>query len=217
MLYLALGLGTLSMRLYATFRRERLPLWVIAPPRAENQPETGARRSPLGRGTLPGIALAILLFGSLLPIGEKIVPNRYPDEQLAARLQDILQSPELSPREQGILTTWQNAGGVVVQGEALYPRFYTANHGKPGEHSPDYARVDFYSVGPFNGGVVLAQTNAPDQFPNGADVVVFGCLRGWRTIDAVAVAVYNDAGNRIALLLRDSFPTTAGCPLPIAP
>ena len=222
MLYFAIGLGQFSAWLYAWLRGKRLSPQVTASPRVENPPGNEASRSPSGWRLLSGAALAILLIGSLLPLSEKIVPNHYPAEQLEVRLQEILQSPELSPQERDILANWQNAGGIVVQGEALYPRFHQVGQGENGTKrttfsSLPYNRVDFYIIGPYNGGVVLAQEDAPAQFPNGADVVAFGCLKGWLEMDAAAIIVYDKTGQQIALLLREPFPDEAVCPLPAMP
>ena len=218
MLYLAIGMGQLSLWLYAKFWGGQLPSEMVAAPGREEQPETEVGRAPLGRGTLPGIALAILLLGSILPISEKIVPQRYPAAQLTARFQELVQSPRLTPQQQDMLTRWQNNGGVVIQGRALYPRFQQADSDEDitpcSPFSPCASpRVDFYTVGPYNGGVILLQAGAPEQFPNGSDVVIFGCMKGWREVEAVAVAVYDASGSHTAFLLREPFPETAGCPL----
>ncbi len=144
----------------------------------------------------PAIILFFLLIGSTLPLAEMIFPLRYPPRSQA----DLLAVLE----DQGYLTEMgfssstlidfsvQSPAFQVVEGRALYPRFYLENAGESKRIYPyqtlGFPRIGFTMIGP-NGTnyVVLPKSESP-YFPNSSDVIVLGCQDGEK-IDALAVVV----------------------------
>lgn len=206
-LYYAIGIGQLSIGVIAYFRGTQLPQSLTG----EVQAKTKSGDPSLWRAANLWTAAAILLLGCVLPLSEKIVPERYPQELLENRQVEISSS-----FEQPTLKEFVQNGAQVIQGRALYPRYHPANQGEAGirrtPFSPlPFARIDFYIVGPFNGGVVLAQTNPPENFPNGSDVLVIGC-RSEKNFEAVALAIYDDSGKVEQILLSEPYPKYLVCP-----
>ena len=207
-LYYSIGLGQLSIWAIAYFRGTKLPQSVTT----GGHPKTESGDPSLWRAANLWTAAAIFLLGCVLPLSEKIILPRYPQELLDLRQAEISNS-----LEQPILNEFIQNGALVIQGRALYPRFHQANQGEAGirrtPFSPlPFARIDFYIVGPFNGGVVLAQTNSPQNFPNGSDVLVIGC-QGAENFEAVALAIYDVSGGVDQILLSEPFPKDLTCPL----
>ena len=219
MFYYAIGLGQLTLWGLAYFRGGELPTGISATPKAEEWTPLQGEQPPLWSAANLKVATAILLLGCLLPLSEKIIPEHYPAELLAARYTALLQTADLSAAEKSMLANWEASGGQIVQGRALYPRFHAAGEGEAGirrtPFSPlPFARTDFYLVGPFNHGIVLPQTESPETFPNGADVVVWGC-NGMDYFEALAVVIYDSNGEPLDLLLRQPFPESGGCPISV--
>ncbi len=210
-LYFSIGLGQLSIWVIAYFRGAEIPKNVTGEIQPQLQDDA---ESPKWAANL-GVAAVIFLFGCLLPLSEHIIPARYPQELLDSRFSELIQATDLDSFHSFVQTD-----GRVVQGRALYPRFHLANQGEAGVRrtpfSPlPFARVDFYLVGPFNGGVVLPQRSAPESLPNGADVFVIGCWNK-KYFEAVAVAIYDEGGNLDQLLWSEPFPNEMSCPLNLA-
>jgi hypothetical protein len=93
----------------------------------------------------------------------------------------------------------QRPGAEVLNGRALWPRFYGANQGEPGGQWPafnalPFARLGFVLVGPQGAQVVLPLSAAPFGFTNGADVTVFGCLQEDYFLAAAVLATRQSAG-----------------------
>jgi len=161
----------------------------------------------------PAIIISLILLGvGLTPlIVETAVPQRYSpvtDKDLSAsmpfddlELQDFLAA--------------KNA--LVVEGRALYPRFYRAGDGEPGkswtaflEH--DYSRLGFFLVGPKKGSVIIRMEDSPEYFPHAVDVVVVGC-QGDDFIDAVAVILKTENQPVDTVVFRSDLENLS-CPLP---
>lgn len=128
-----------------------------------------------------------------------------------------MQSTELSIAERETITAWQQSGGLVTQGRALYPIFYAEGNSKPGGKISKslpwlYPRVEFYLVGPNYQAVVLSQETTPEYFPNGADILVIGCP-GNGYLDAFIIVVYDAVGEPISILRREPISEEMGCPL----
>jgi len=204
--YFSVGLGQMTLWVIGYFRRSELPSGVLG--EIPHQPKTS--EAPLQRKTTLGVAISIFLLGCLLPLSEKIVTPRYPPDLLVERQVQLSQTLDIP------LESFITEGGSVVQGRALYPRFHTADQGEAGTRrtpfSPlPFSRLDFYMVGPFNGGIVLAQDAAPTHFTNGADLLAVGCP-GEEYFDALVVVIYDQAGNPDQIFLRQPFPETPHCP-----
>jgi hypothetical protein len=206
--YFSIGLGQSTLWVLAYFRDSELPSGVLG----ERQPQPTFGHARPGYKTTMVIAALILLLGSLLPLSEKIIPKRYPPDLQIKRQNQVLSTLDFP------LEAFLAEGGHIVHGRAIYPRFHKADQGEAGTNRTPFSplpfqRLDFYMVGPFNGGIVLAQSMVPDKFPNGADVLAIGCP-GSEFFDALLVVIYDQAGNPSQIFERQPFPEAPGCPLP---
>lgn len=159
-----------------------------------------AARQPWGAALLG--ALILLGVGSIPPISEKLVAPRYDAAWVAAA------------RAQVTLPALQ--GYTVWAGRALYPRFYRAGQGEPGSRKTNftaraYDRTAFTLIGAVQRQVQLLSTVKPEQFPHGADVLVFGCEQLEGYANAAAVAIFNADGSLQTLLTRPQ--GFAPCPM----
>ena len=80
----------------------------------------------------------------------------------------------------------------VVDGRALYPRFYLENKGESKRQYPyqtlGFPRMGFTMIGPNGTNYVVLPKSDTSYFPNASDVIVLGCQDGEK-IDALAVVV----------------------------
>jgi hypothetical protein len=91
-------------------------------------------------------------------------------------------------------------GAVIAYGQALYPSFLEADKEGLDDSWPVYyfwpsykpkpfSRVIFNLNGPKSAGVILPMTSPPSSFPDGADVIVIGCLAESGEVNALAVLI----------------------------
>ncbi len=172
------------------------------------------------------IPVVLLLVGSVPPAVELLSPNQFPESGLNGRVSSFLgkQPNLLNETEAKVLHAFVDGGGEVVWGRALYPRqFY------PGETLSDtrssissrierthLSRFEFFLTGSKNVWVVLLREEAPEFFPHGSSVLVFGCKqRGG--VDALVVAIQNGNDEVIDILWRDGeLGDLSECPLTIS-
>jgi hypothetical protein len=212
-MYFAVGTGQLTLWLSAWFTG-RAAILVGDPDRKL----TWDRMKALSKGTVfpirQFVILSVALFGvGLIPlIVEFVIPPRYfnlPERDLLASLMQF--------NDQEIQNFLAHDNAVVVEGRALYPRYYKAGGGEPGENwaafiERNYDRLGFSLVGPENGSVILPLEEPPGNFPNASDVMVVGC-REEDYIDAALVLVSPEAPADVELLVRPSLDQLT-CPLP---
>lgn len=120
--------------------------------------------------------MSFFLIGSSLPLSESIIPKRYPpasQEVLTRQLLEAIPEP-MQGEFQRILA---EPDIVVLQGRALYPRYYAAGEGEPGTDKLGYrvepqARLVFALVGDANSLVIFDLPESPEYFPNASDIVM---------------------------------------------
>ncbi len=158
------------------------------------------------------VSLVLFGFGLAPLVVEASVPKRYqttiPVNTLSSEFS------RFSENEIQEFLTEENA--FVVNGRALYPRFYLAREGEPGESWSaflvrDYPRLGFFMVGPLKSNVILPLESSPDLFPNASDVVVLGCLTDFY-LDAAAVMIRPQDSLKNWVIYRDSL-DDLHCPL----
>lgn len=159
-------------------------------------------------------AAGLLLFGSLLPLSEVVIPNRYPQQEpaaLAARLAALpsVQQAHISGEQ---LARFAGDPQAVIQwGRALYPRHYAAGRGtdkKPLAYQPkDYERAAFQVVNADLTDFII-QMPMPAYFPNAADVIIAGCRDG-NTVDGWLVVILGEQET----LYTTSAGFTGQCPI----
>lgn len=110
--------------------------------------------------------LAVLLLSGFLPFTENVFPQQYP--------------PQSQHEIAGQIGMMPNAGEIAIYGRAIYPRYYESGDGEPETAKLGYgpskeARLVFFLISPDkNQLVILNLANAPDFFPNTADVFMIG-------------------------------------------
>jgi hypothetical protein len=176
-LYLAIGLGQGALWLYAFYAGKPVSE-VYHPSRETNQPPNGV----LAGGSIPSFRRWFLLGMVLLALGlapvvvEHAVPSRYP---AASRSDLAIRAASFLDDESRQFIGGDNV--VLTQGRALYPRFYKAGEGEPGDGWEAFSERDFDRLGfiLLSGmqrvSVVLPLDEAPGFFPNASDVIVAGC------------------------------------------
>lgn len=156
---------------------------------------SGWRNYPLFTRTGLGIAMGILVIavGMLLPemLAEpkyKLVTKSWAVDEI--RSGNIMAGTEIADSQ--LMTDYlQSENSTVLNGRALYPRYFHAGegetaHGWPAYAQRDFERLGFYIVGPVNANVVLSQISPSVEFPNASEVIVIGCQME-DYIDALAV------------------------------
>ena len=174
LLFYCLGIGQISLWAweYIKMTRSEKPVGAI---RQKTKPV---------RGWLPqrmfSLGAVILFAGFLLPLSEKLFPA-YFESPTAEVAQAAWNASDLSAvTDLRIANFLSQPQARVLIGRALYPRFYPAHAGEPGEqesafHSLPFSRITFWLVGPKGNQVALPLESAPAVFPNSADVLVIGC------------------------------------------
>lgn len=198
--YYGLGLAWLANVMIISF----FPLkHTLAPthPASIQRPKSSKIHQHLSQQSILGSFLFILLLGCSLPITEMLIKPKYTpqtQQQLLNRMQNLLQktSPGLS---EFMSKSLQHSDGAVLQGRALYPRYYEAGEGEPGSLtilSPgETPFFYFYLVGPRNLDIRMVFNIRPNiDFPHASDVLVFGCQtpQGF-----VPLATFIDSSNQV--------------------
>ena len=161
--------------------------------------EEHSHREPqlLKTSQLVWLGLIFLSFGMVLAYGHTVFSGNHPVKS-AQQLQDEYRTttaeriPEVDLND--FLLSDQ---AVIVYGQALYPSFFESDAGLmnfswPSYQPKPYHRMIFYLIGPRPIGVVLAMENSSLVFPDGAEVIVIGCLAEDDVIEALAVLIPGD-------------------------
>jgi len=158
---------------------------------------------PLKRSSLIGFTLFFLSIGMALTKGQELFSWRYPEKSMLQlkedynRITNVMSSSLTSPNVDDFLKT---DGAVIVYGQALNPYFLPANDREldnswsvyyfwPSYKPRPFPRVIFNLNGPESAGVVLPMESPPASFPDGADVIVVGCLAESGEIQALSVLI----------------------------
>lgn len=151
-----------------------------------------------GAGFVAGAVL--VLVGGIPVLFEHAIPKRYLPQPPAA-LAEKLDSKGLSanpgytgPEVEKFLA---QPGALIIEGRALYPRFYPAGDGEPRTAKAGYEPLDFPRIlfliasNEYYGLVMVRADQPPDSLPNASDVIVLGCMQE-KYLDAYAVLVTQD-------------------------
>lgn len=145
------------------------------------------------------IILVFLLIGASLPLSTQISPRRYAVQtqtELLALLEQEGYLQKMGFDKEALSTlSGQSTSFKIINGRALYPRFFSDNDGIPKKRNPygvmGFPRTAFMVIGPHGmNSVILPQDEVP-YFPNTSDVIVLGCQKD-DYIDALAVVVIGD-------------------------
>lgn len=186
---------------------------------AQDEPVTRAERHP--RWAL-GAAAGLMLLGVLIPLSGALFPERYTAKTSAQAAADLTGRLSLRLEPGGVteadLSNFLQSGGVVVEGRALYPRFYAANTGEPHVSvtrpydARAYPRMIFTLLGAERKWTVLLPAQTPLNIPDAADVVLLGCWNADEEfLDAAALFTFEASGQTFSTR-QPSRPLL--CPLP---
>jgi len=141
------------------------------------------------------VAISILLVGATLPLAERVVPQRYTQSGIDARVNQLLLDKKglLSDHEIQLIGDLLDNGISIWSGRALYPRYFQAGDGMDGlggTYKRPFSRLEFFLVGTGNLWGVLPYSDANIEFPHSAEVLVFGSEKQhqyWIEIDALII------------------------------
>jgi len=172
LLYYCLGMGQLTFWGWAYISASPQ---VAALKEKKNKLAFGRRKEKLIQS-----AALILAAALLLPVSEILIPTRY--EQITTDTAAAAWQASSLARQTSldIATFLEQPDAVVRNGRALWPRYYAAGAGEPGDQWPafnplSFARLGFVLIGPVGDQIVLPLRAAPATFPNASDVLVFAC------------------------------------------
>jgi hypothetical protein len=216
--YFSVGLAQLTIWGIGYFTEIEIPVFApgindaLAPSKVTSVEQLKTDAFPLK--AISAIVIGFLIVGWSLPATERLIPPRYDEALQQEKIAQVFDpnTKILDEAQIALLQDLLNTNGVVVQGRALYPGFYRAEQGTPGDSWPtfvarSYARISFHLVGPHEQGIILPSEEPPQRLPNGSDVLVFGCP-GENYIDALAVVVYTSP---ISVYFRSPLPESS-CP-----
>jgi hypothetical protein len=177
----------------------------------------------LKRSSLIGSALFFLSISIALTKGQEIFAYRYPAKTTSQLKEDYSRITQTIPSSVGIVrldSFLKTNGAVIAYGQALNPSFLAADKERLDDSWPVYyfwpsykpkpfSRVIFNLSGPKSAGVILPMTSPPASFPDGADVIVIGCLAESGEINALAVLIQSASPIHY---LSEPFPPPV-CPL----
>lgn len=113
--------------------------------------------------------------GISLPLSEIVVPDQYPDKTQNQLWEDF----------QSAISADLNKNLILIEGRALYPRYFATGEGiawtaKPGYQPSPESRLVFEMAGQTTGRVIFPLKEEPHFFPNAVDVTLLtedGSLR----------------------------------------
>ena len=162
------------------------------------------------------IAVFLLLIGSAVTYGNRLFSNRYPPQSAQQLMDEYLTAAESLGQpftEDELEHFLQGDKAVIVYGQAIYPYFLKSdsgpiNHAWPAYKPRPYNRIVFYLVGA-SSNVILPLPSHDFDFPDGADVIVLGCLNDSGDVEALSVLL---TGASPSLFTREPMPALV-CPL----
>lgn len=129
------------------------------------------------------LALIVLALGLVIPLTEAAIPPQFARIAKAEAVGAWQSSALASQAPLDIEAFLDQPGAVVLNGRALWPRYYATDAGEPGGQWPafnplSFARLGFVLIGPQPAQVVLPLQASPAAFPNAGDVIIYGCRVG---------------------------------------
>jgi hypothetical protein len=215
LMYYAIGLGQASFWALSIYSGGRLSsaIEMLVDHQQVDLQHVVPASGRFSRFFTPGTAVAfgIFLLGCSVLLVDQWVPARYSESPALGTLNAVKTG---AVEGEGLRTFLNQEKAVMITGRALYPRYYKANDGEPGDDWPAYnqlpfARLGFFLAGPTPAHIIMAMDAPPEVFPNASDVLVIGC-QGEDLIHALVIEI-NDGVDGV--LTHPAYPTWE-CPLP---
>ena len=153
-------------------------------------------KTPVNKVMKTAFVLVVLFgFGALIPLAERLSPDRYQNFDIGATLVNNEQALSAVGLDVDSIDAFlqQNGAGVLV-GRALYPRYYKKDRGasvfQPTIVLP-FPRMTFNLIGPDGLQGVILPGDLPVHFPHAGDMLVIGC-REQDHFDALAVIILDE-------------------------
>jgi hypothetical protein len=164
-------------------------------PKDETESVIGNTFTPAALSKSIVVIMALLGFGTLIPLSEALHLPRYANfsvEQTLTQNEQALDTAGLNAAS--IKTFLQSQDATILVGRALYPRYYKKNQGEPLFYPTlklPFPRTTFTLIGPDGEHGVILPGDVPQHFPHAADVIVIGC-QGANYLDALAIIVLDE-------------------------
>ncbi len=188
-LYFALGL-VFVIKWIVAFFLPQIVVWESSAPEARIVSPDNSPSGKVAWRPLWAAACALLLIGMLLPLSERIFPDRYTSEK-KERLLESLSDDELSQigldkaTLERFLSSWS---GQAIYGRTLAPKFFSAGENEPWYGNWDGRRtragdeMDFMLIGSASTPALLPlqgkETSlSPSTLPHASSVIALGCPR----------------------------------------
>lgn len=156
-----------------------LKRWVMGqstPARSRNQLLVESSALKVHQYWMTGVL--ILLVGITLPLMEKIIPPRYTQASMGARVEALIgENIMLTTQDAANFQRLLDDGKSVWFGRALYPRYFQSGDGMDGLHGMykrSLSRIEFFMVGTQTQWAVLPTSAFDIEFPHASDVLLIG-------------------------------------------
>jgi hypothetical protein len=176
------------------------------------------RRMPPHHVQVMGYAIIFFLIGAAVPYGDRLFAGRHPEKPAEQLVDEYVKAASglSQPYSDDDLARFLGQDRArILYGQAIYPYYLEAdrgpiNHAWPAYKPRPYNRLVIYLSGPVSANVILPLTSSDFDFPDGAEVIVLGCVNDLGDIEASSVLIQGDAS---VLFLREPQPELT-CPFP---
>lgn len=205
LLYYSIGLVQLTVWVLKVLPKKSTNLSLITETNDQITPAPSTSLTPTLNWGFTLAASLIFLTGSTILLGEYAIPRRYQPGDKHELYNSLVAGgrlDHLNGEQRATLDRLLNdEDSLVIQGTALYPRFYHAGDGEGGTAGLPFRprscdRLGFYLAGHRQADVILPMQAPPAQFPHAAEVLAIGYAQpASGIIQAEALVVFTQSGN----------------------
>jgi hypothetical protein len=159
----------------------------------------------------------VFCISGLIVVTEFIFPAKFKagaNEIIINKVVDNGWASQLNLHSGDIERFLQSPDAFMIEGRALYPRYYGIDVGEPDSVSAyraqGFPRLVITTIGPANIQFgVLPLSSSPEYFPNGVDVIMLGCKQEYN-IDLAAIIITSP----VEKIITRSPASPLECPMP---
>jgi len=165
------------------------------------------------------IGTLLLCIGCAMPIFERTSMNLFPDTRKKEMLEKLMQSNLLLDTDRSNLENFLASGGVTWAGRLIYPQYFSAGYGAPGQETGSlspapYPRLVFYLAGRYGADLALPVSEKPPKIENTVEAIVVLCLQPYPDQpEPLVLGTFDKNGSLAKILVRSPFPINQNCPL----